>query len=142
MPNLLQKIIRPSKQKERSQFCEIHTLDRRIEEIELDVTRNCMFDDKKIYAFLVDGDNQYSNEDGTWTQILNDQSLYPVDSIVKREEEDTKLFLLQIYRESKAMAKAEQFNSATKKKTSLFLWAVSIFCGTMIIIAGIYWLKG
>lgn len=130
------------KRKERSQMCEIHTIDGKIVELELDVVRSCAAKPETNTAYLLDAENQYLNENGDWTQILWENSLYPVCSVIKREEEDTKRLLLQIYREAKAQAKAEQYKKIDQNKMSAFIMIVSIFCATMIVIAGIAWLRG
>jgi hypothetical protein len=129
------------KVKERSQWCEIHTIDRRIMEMPLDVIRSCADNPKNNMAFLLDGANQYFNENKEWTQILWEQSLYPVCSVVKRSDEDTKKLLLQIYREAKAQAKAEQYKKMANGQT-LFITIVSIFCATFMVIAAMAYFRG
>ncbi len=128
------------KRKPRSQMCDIHTLDRRIRRIELDVVRSCASDPMQNMAFLLDGGNQYfDTKTKEWIQVLWELSLYPVCSVVERDKEETKKLLLQIYREAKKQAKAEQYKKMGQGSTPPLVWIVSIFCATMIIIAGIVW---
>ena len=130
------------KRKQRSQMCEVHTLDRKIVEVELEVVRFCAADSIKNLAFLLDGENQYFSDKNYWVQILDERSLYPVCSIKKRDETKTKDLLLQIYREAKKQAKAEQYKKRDTNRMTAFVMIVSIFCTTMIVIAGMAWLRG
>lgn len=142
MPTLVIPSVRWGKRKKRSQMTEVHTEDRRIEIVEMDVMRSCIDNPEKGMGFLLDGGNQYRSEDGNWCQILWERTLYPVSSVKKREESNYKDLLLQIYREAKALAKQEQYKKMNQNRMNTFLWVVSIFCGTFIIIAGIRWLGG
>ena len=138
MPNSIPlPSIKWGKRKDRSQMSESFTEDGRIVSVELDVMRASMVNDNAQVGFLLDAENQYLTEDGTWIQVLWERTCYPVCMVKPGKDPDLGKLMGQIYDESKDLEIASQFKKADKKdKMTTALWMISIFSGTMIIIAG------
>ncbi len=92
--------IRLGKRKTRSQMAEIFTDDGRIITTEISVLRGCMNDDKTGSAFLLDSDNQYTAEDGQWTQVLGERSTIPISMVKATEYKRLQKIINKIYEES------------------------------------------
>jgi hypothetical protein len=141
--NLLGYRIKKGKSKKRSQMTEIFTEDGKIMNIELSVSRNCMLDEERGNAFLIDSPEQLPGEDKNWYQVLWERSGYPV-SIVHPENKqpDLEVLLRNIYRETKAHKRDEQFDkSKNNDRMNTYLWIISIICATFIIIAFMEFMK-
>jgi hypothetical protein len=122
---------------------ESFTEDGRIVSVELDVMRDAAVNDDAKLAFLLDAENQFLAEDGTWRQVLWERTCYPVCMVKPGKDPDMKKLLNQIYKESKEIAISDEFKkSGQENKMSGFLWIVSIICATFIIIAGMNFLGG
>ncbi len=133
------------KRKQRSQMCEMFTDDGRIVTIEEPVLRGCMDDPDKGMGFLIDEANQFTAEDGTWTQILGERSTLPLCLITKSKITDTpnsandplRKLIDQIFHESQEAEKLNQYvqaarNIALDKITQI----VAIVCSAMLLIYG------
>ena len=144
MPNAIPlPSIKWGKRKDRSQMSESFTEDGRIVSVELDVMRDAAVNDDAKLAFLLDAENQFLAEDGTWRQVLWERTCYPVCMVKPGKDPDMKKLLNQIYKESKEIAISDEFKkSGQENKMSGFLWIVSIICATFIIIAGMNFLGG
>lgn len=138
------------KRKERSQICEVFTLDGRIIDREIPVVRGCMDDPAWGMGFIVDAGNQHMNEQGFWAQSIYEDSVLPICSIQKRKEQDgnddsgevTKL-IENINRETKALEKLKQYSkNASNEKMNKLLWLFGMGIGALLIIYGMNMLRG
>lgn len=106
-------------------MCEIFTDDGRIVTVEIDVLRGCMDDIKTGSAFLLDSDNQFTAEDGQWTQILGERSTIPISLVKPTEYKELKSIINKIYHESIESEKLAQYDKAGKNdKFNKILWLV------------------
>ena len=139
--------MRLDKRKTRSQIWEMYTEDGRSVDIELVTLVACCDDPSHGKAFLLDAQNQYTNERGYWVQIGWDRSCMPLCPI-----EDTKILgssnkpgvgddedLLtqlvdQLFHEAKEQ-RQESLWGRIGKNTLLdkLTWLIAIPCGTALI---------
>ncbi len=78
--------VKLGKRKQRSQMWEMYTVDGRSVDVEIDVLQGCCDDVAHGKAFLIDPNNQYTNEQGYWVQVGWEMSLMPLCTI-----EETKI---------------------------------------------------
>lgn len=139
--------IKLGKLKARSQMWEMFTDDGRVIDIELPVLTGCCDDPAHGKAFLLDAENQYTNEQGYWVQIGADRSLMPLCMIQDtkilgngnkpgKSDDDALLTDLvdQIYHEAKE-AKHEALWATISKNTFMdkLIWLIAIPCITALI---------
>jgi hypothetical protein len=99
-------------------MAEIFTDDGRIVTAEITVLRGCMDDEKTNSAFLLDSDNQFTAEDGQWTQILGERSTIPISMVKPTEYKKLQEIINKIYHESSESEKLKQYENAKNKETS------------------------
>lgn len=143
MPSIVFPTLKWGKRKDKSQMTESFTEDGRLVEPELDVIRTCINEPESGMSFLLDAENQFMGEDGTWRQILWERTCYPVCMVNDGKDSDLGKLLQQISKESRELAIDEQFKKSNKEeKMTPILWIISIVCSTFIIIAGMVALGG
>lgn len=126
-----------SKKKERSQVCEMFTDDGRIIDIEPDVLRGCADDPETGMAFLIDPDNQMTNETGDWVQILSERSTLPVMMVKPKVIDDLKNIINSIFHECHENAKIIQYSARAKDAImDKIQWIVVFSCSTVLLIFG------
>lgn len=142
--------IKFGKRKQRSQMCEVFTEDGRIVDVELDVLRGCINDPITEQAFIIDSDNQYTNESGYWTQVLGERSTIPICMVKphkmqdgKNDDEELKGLINQIFHESQEAAKLAQYLKAGKREMwNKLLWIITVPCVTVLLIFAIQYFGG
>jgi len=141
--------IKWGKRKERSQMCEVLTVDGRWIDKELPALNNCVDDGHR--AFLLDANNQYyCEEDKTWHQILNELDQVPLSlreksylSDGKIDDEDLKAVGDDLFKLTSEQAQAEEYRKAkTNDAWNKLMWLFTIVFGALVIIAGMAYLKG
>lgn len=126
------------KRKQRSQMCEMFTDDGRLLTVEHDVLRGCIDDSIKGMAFIIDGDNQFLDEQGDWVQLLGERSIIPICPVKGSNITDLEKLKDQIYHESHEEAKVEQYKKAEQSEfMNKILWMITIPCVTFLIIFGV-----
>lgn len=124
-------------------MCEVFTDDGRWPDKELPVLSGCAADDETGMAFLINPDNQYLADDGTWHQLITEKSQIPIclrnKSVYedgKNDEKELKDVSDDVYKMS---FRQKQYEAIEKAKQSeiwnKLIWIVSIGCGTVLIIA-------
>lgn len=159
MPSLPSSIpipqIKLGKRKTRSQMWEMFTDDGRIINIELDVLTGCCDDAAHGKGFLLDAQNQYTDEDGYWKQVGWDRSLMPLCMIEETKilgesnkpgtnDDETLLTNLvdQIFHEAKE-ARQERLWSGVSKNTMMdkLIWLITIPSVTALIAFAMIWMR-
>lgn len=75
------------KTKQRSQMCLVSTPDGRLMTIEENVQKDCIIDDNRFTAWLLDADNQFKDEStGNWFQFVGEYSSIPICLLKQREQ--------------------------------------------------------
>lgn len=129
------------KRKLRSQMCEMFTDDGRLITVEHDVLRGCIDDAIKAMAFIIDGDNQFMDEQGDWVQLLGERSIIPICPVKDSHITDLEKLKDQIFHESHEEAKVEQYKKAAQSAfMDKILWMITIPCVTFLIIFGVQYL--
>jgi hypothetical protein len=106
-------------------MAEVFTDDGRIITAEITVLRGCMDDEKTGSAFLLDSDNQFTAEDGQWTQILGERSTIPISMVKPTEYKELQKIINKIYHESSEGEKLKQYENSNKKEASnRMMWLV------------------
>jgi len=135
--------IKFGKRKQRSQVCEMFTDDGRLPTVEWDVLRGCIDDAVKGMGFLIDGGNQFLDEQGSWVQLLGERSIIPICLIKSADETDLKGLKDQIFHESHEEAKVEQYRRAIQSEfMNKILWMITIPCVTFLLIFAAEHFKG
>ena len=138
------------KTKERSQMCEVFTIDGRLPDKELVVGSGCADDEKTGLAFILDPQNQYLAEDNTWHQLVSENSQIPIclreTSMYQdgdNDEKELETLGNDIYKQRYNQAKAEQFEIAKQSESwNKFLWLVTIVFGSLLCIAAMQYIWG
>ncbi len=148
--------VKLGKRKERSQMWEMHTIDGRNVDIELNVLQGCCDDPEHGKAFLIDPQNQYTNEQGYWVQIGSENSLMPLCMIEDTKilgnqnkpgtsDDDTLITDLvdQLFHEA-SEARKEKVWSKVNKNVMLekLTWLIAIPCITALLAFAIIAIKG
>jgi hypothetical protein len=147
--------IRLGKRKERSLMWEMYTDDGRIVDVEIDVLLGCCDDIKRGKGFLLDVNNQYTNERGEWVQVGWDRSLMPLCMI-----EETKILgvknkpgaqdddqyitkaVNQLFHESKEKTQESLWIKQAKNVIlEKLTWFIAIPCITALIAFAMIWIK-
>ena len=119
----------------------LFTEDGRVRTIEFDVVQSCIDDPEKGYAFMLDSENQFIGDDGSWYQILWERTCYPVGMIVSGKDPDLEKLMNQIHAETYDRESELQFNKSNQdSKMTPILWIVSITVSAFIIVAGLRYL--
>jgi len=106
-------------------MAEVFTDDGRIVTAEINVLRGCMDDEKTGSAFLLDADNQYTAEDGQWTQILGERSTIPISMVKATEYKELQKIINKIYHESSEGEKLNQYQKIKDaERANRILWLV------------------
>jgi len=143
MPSIPLPQIKWGKHKEKSQMCEVLTTDGRLVIDEVPVTANSAVSDKYGCVFIIDYQEQYEAEDGTFHQLVSDKSrlpLMPVSETVLKAAKEKQLegMVNDIFELTEDMKIYEQFANAKKSEFGETLkWIVSFVMGGFVIIAAI-----
>lgn len=127
---------------------EIITTDGRLTVEEIPVTANCADSEKHGCAFVIDYQEQYEAEDGTFHQLVSDKSqlpLMPSSETAKLKEKEKQLqgMAKDIFELTEDMKQDEQFEEAKRKdRGDVIKWVVSCVMGAFVIIAGMQYLWG
>jgi hypothetical protein len=106
-------------------MAEVFTDDGRIVTTEIPVLRGCMDDEKTGSAFLLDADNQYTDESHQWTQILGERSTIPISMVKATEYKQLQEIINKIYHESSEGAKLDQYQKAKNgDRWNRIMWLV------------------
>ena len=138
------------KRKTRSQMCEVFTIDGRWIDKEMPAFHSYMSVEEWTMAFLIDSNNQYQAEDGTWHQLITEKSQIPICLMQanvyqdgKDDEKELKELSDQIFKLTDEQAQAEQFAKAGKSEIwNKIMWIISIVCGTFLIVAAFSYFGG
>ena len=126
------------KRKQRSQMCELFTDDGRLLTVEHDVLRGCIDDPLKGMGFIIDGANQFLDEQGNWVQLLGERSTIPICPVTISHITDLKALKGQIFHESHEESKVQQYKKAAQSEfMNKILWMITIPCVTFLIIFGV-----
>ena len=137
------------KRKDRSQMCEVFTVDGRWKDVELPALINCVDDGQR--GFLLDPANQYyCEEDKTWHQPITEISQVPLSFRVtndlsdgKSDKSDLKKVSDGIFKITSEQAQAEQYRIAnTNSAWNKLMWLFTIVFGSIVIVAGMMFLRG
>ena len=135
---------------------EMFTDDGRCVDLEFPVLTGCCDDPTHGKAFLLDAQNQYTNEQGYWVQIGWDRSLMPLCMIAKtkilgmknkdgKQDDDDLITDLvdQIFHEAKEMTQERLWEGISKNTLmDRMTWLIAIPCITALIAFAMIWLKG
>lgn len=112
------------------------TDDGRILDVELETLRGCIDDPVTGMAFLIDPDNQMTDEHGEWKQILGERSTLPIRLIKAGTESEKSLFQIikNIYHESHENSKISEYLKRGKDTLAdKAMWIVVISCVTFMM---------
>jgi len=133
--------IKFGKRKQRSQMNEMFTDDGRLITVEWDVLRGCIDDSIKGMGFIIDGENQFMDEQGNWVQLLGERSIIPICLLKTSHTIDLEKIKDQIFHESHEESKVEQYKKAARSAfMDKILWMITIPCITFLLIFGIQYL--
>jgi hypothetical protein len=139
--------IKFGKTKQRSQMCDVFTIDGRLKIIELPVLHNCASDGD--HAFILDDNNQYYCEDDkTWHQILDERDAVPLqlrkDSYFadgEHDEQDLKEIRDELFRISSERAQAKEYARAnTNDNWDKLKWIFTCVFGSLTVISALVFL--
>jgi hypothetical protein len=147
--------VKLGKRKERSQMWEMFTDDGRCVDLELPVLTGCCDDPTHSKGFLLDADNQYTDERGYWIQVGWDRSLMPLCMIGKTKilgmqnkdgvhDDDALITDLvdQIFHEAKEGAQEKLWEGIAKNLLlDKLTWFIAIPCITALIAFGMIWIR-
>lgn len=151
MPSIPLPTLKWGKKKERSVICEYMTDDGRGVDREVPALISCADDESIGQAYLIDLDNQFFDvQDKTWHQLISEKTQVPICLIKdnqlsdgSNDEKDMEEFSNGIFETAFWQKLTEGVEKA--KNTELYnklMWIVSIICATILIIAGITFIKG
>jgi hypothetical protein len=136
------------KTKEKSQMFEIITTDGRLPVEEIPVIANCADSEKHGAAFIIDYQEQYQAEDGTFHQLVSDKSQLPLlpkseQKLFEAKEKELNGMAKDIFELTEDKKIDEQFEAAKNNdRGDVIKWVVSVVMGAFVIIAAMQYIWG